>query len=36
MSEKVTKIALIEDDLWLSPYFDDIKARIDRFYEDTF
>jgi 1,4-alpha-glucan branching enzyme len=32
MSEKVTKIALIEDDLWLSPYFDNIKARIDRFY----
>lgn len=32
MSEPIQKIALIEDDGWLTPYEFDIKARMDRFY----
>ncbi len=32
MSEKVQKLTLIEDDLWLAPYEQDIKDRMARFY----
>jgi len=33
MSEQVQKLALIADDLWLSPYETDIKERMSRFYK---
>ncbi|MFN0049720.1 MAG: alpha amylase C-terminal domain-containing protein [Cytophagales bacterium] len=32
MAETIQKLALIEDDLWLTPYENDIRARMERFY----